>query len=94
MATNASCTPANFALSDWTIAPAGRCSRTRSSAGLSVTKTMPAFDALTKPLMERPGKATALATPGSFRAMADIFRITSSVRSSEAASGSWAKATR
>ncbi len=44
----------------------------RSSKGLSVTKTMPALELLMKPLIDRPGNATALSTPGSFRAMSDI----------------------
>ncbi len=38
----------------------------RCSNGLSVTNTMPADGLLMKPLIERPGKATALSTPGSF----------------------------
>ena len=55
---------------------------------------MPVFEALTKLLTDRPGNATELATPGCFSAIADISRITASVRSSVAASGSCAKATR
>ena len=47
-----------------------------------------------KPLIDRPGNATALSTAGSFRAMSDIWRITFSVRSSVAPSGSCAKLTR
>ncbi len=47
-----------------------------------------------KPLIDRPGKATALSTPGSLSAMSDMSRITFSVRSSVAPSGSWAKLTR
>jgi hypothetical protein len=66
----------------------------RSSSGLSVTKTTPVLEALTKPLMESPGKATELATPGCSSAIDDISRMTASVRSSVAASGSCAKATR
>jgi len=46
------------------------------------------------PLIDRPGKETALSTAGCWRAISLIRRITVSVRSSEAASGSWAKATR
>jgi hypothetical protein len=52
---------------------------------------MPAEGLLMKPLMERPGKATALCTPGSFKAMSDMRRITDSVRSRVAPSGNCAK---
>ncbi len=55
---------------------------------------MPAFELLVKPLTDRPGKATALSTPGCFSAIELIWRITSSVRSSEAPSGNCAKAIR
>ena len=55
---------------------------------------MPAFDAFTNPLTESPGNATAFDTPGCSSASFDICRITASVRSSVAASGSWANATR
>ena len=44
----------------------------RSLKGLSVTKTIPADELLMKPLIERPGKATALSTPFSLSAMVDI----------------------
>ena len=53
-----------------------------------------AFGVLTKPLMDRPGNCTACSTPGCFSAMSAICRTTASVRSSEAASGNWANATR
>ncbi len=66
----------------------------RSSNGLSETKTMPALGLLVKPLIDRPGKAIADSTPGCLSAMSDIWRITSSVRSSVAPSGSLAKLTR
>jgi hypothetical protein len=66
----------------------------RSENGFSVTHTMPAEALLMKPLMERPGNATAFSTPGSFSAMSDIRRMTVSVRSSVAPSGSCAKLTR
>ena len=66
----------------------------RWSNGLSVKKTMPAFGAFTKPLMERPGNWTAFSTPGCLRPMSAISRMTRSVRSSVAASGSCANATR
>lgn len=76
------------------MAPPDRLGVLRWSNGLSVTNTMPALGLLVKPLIDRPGKATALSTPGCFRAMSDMRRITSSVRSSEAPSGSCAKLTR
>jgi hypothetical protein len=59
-----------------------------------MTNTIPAFEALTKPLTESPGNATELATPGCSSASAPILRITASVRSSVEASGSCANATR
>src|SRR5437867_3361165 len=55
---------------------------------------MPALGATLNPLMLNPGNATASCTPGCFRPISDMRRITASVRSSDAASGSWAKATR
>ena len=55
---------------------------------------MPALGALTKPLMESPGNCTAFSTPGCLRAMSAICRMTRVVRSSVAASGSCANATR
>ena len=38
--------------------------RARSCDGLSVTNAMPVLGALTKPLIDSPGKATEFATPG------------------------------
>eukprot|EP00659_Diplonema_papillatum_P012696 gene12696-biopygen12749 len=55
---------------------------------------MPLFGLLVKPLIDKPGKAIALSTPGCFMAMSDMRLITSSVRSRLAASGNCAKATR
>ncbi|MNY22005.1 hypothetical protein D3C86_1555900 [compost metagenome] len=55
---------------------------------------MPLLGLLVKPLIDSPGNATELATPGCLRAISDICLITASVRSRLAASGSWAKATR
>ncbi len=69
-------------------------SRLRSSKGFRATKTMPLLGELVKPLIERPGKAMELATSGWARAMSPMRRMTESVRSSEAPSGSWAKAMR
>ena len=66
----------------------------RSSNGFRVKNTIPALGATVKPLMLRPGNATALSTPGVFKPMSDMRRITASVRSSDAPSGNWAKATR
>ncbi|MDT4884514.1 hypothetical protein FQZ97_1206640 [compost metagenome] len=53
-----------------------------------------AFGTLTKPLIDSPGNATTLSTPGSASAIFDICLATASVRSSEAELGSWAIATR
>ena len=55
---------------------------------------MPALGATLKPLMLSPGNATAASTPGCFRPMSDIRRITASVRSKDEPSGNCAKATR
>ena len=55
---------------------------------------MPALDELLKPAIDSPGKATALSTPGSCIVISLMRRMTSSVRSSEAPSGSCAKPTR
>ncbi len=66
----------------------------RSSKGLSVTNTIPEFGLAVKPLMLKPGKATLDWTPGWSSAICDMRRITASVRSRDAPSGSCAKATR
>ena len=66
----------------------------RSAAGFSATKAMPVFEALTNPFTDNPGNAIELATPGCSSAIDVISRITRSVRSSVAASGSCANATR
>src|SRR5690606_24546221 len=76
------------------IASPDRPALSRSAKGLSVTNTMPALELLVNPLIDKPGKAMALSTPGSCMAMSDMRRITSSVRSSDAPLGSWAKAIR
>ena len=94
IAMKASSIAPNFWLSCIAIAPPLSSGLSRSSNGFSVTNTMPAFELLVKPAIDRPGKATALSTPGCSRAMSLMRRITSSVRSSVAPSGSWAKPTR
>src|SRR5688572_2314252 len=66
----------------------------RSSKDLRITKTIPLFGELVKPLIESPGNATALAAPGCFSAISLMRRMTESVRSSEAADGSCANAMR
>jgi len=65
--------------------------RLRWSKGLSVANTMPEFELLVKPLIDRPGKAMASSTFGFFFMISPMRWITSSVRSSVAPSGSWAK---
>ena len=57
---------ANFWLSCPAIAPPLSSGVLRSSKGLSVANTMPALELLVKPLIDRPGKATAFSTPGCF----------------------------
>ena len=94
MAIIASPMAAYFRCSFCEIAKPDRSDDSRSLNGFSVTNTMPADGLLMKPLIDRPGNATALSTPGSFSAISDIWRITFSVRSSVAPSGSCAKPTR
>ncbi len=65
MAMNASWIAPYFWFSDMAMAPAESSGVVRSSKGFSTEKTMPALDELEKPAMDRPGKATALSTPGS-----------------------------
>ena len=52
----ASLMAANFWFSCTAIAPPLSSASLRSSNGLSVTNTMPAFELLVKPLIDRPGK--------------------------------------
>ncbi|MOA66131.1 hypothetical protein D3C78_1927800 [compost metagenome] len=59
-----------------------------------MTNMTAALGTLTKPLMDSPGKATTLSTPGSASASFDICLTTSSVRSNEAELGNWAMPTR
>ncbi len=91
IAMNASGIAAYFWLSCIAMAPPERSFERRSSNGFSVAKTIPAFELLVKPLIESPGKATACSTPGCFSVISPMRRITSSVRSSVAPSGSCAK---
>ena len=88
---NASGIAANCRFSCPAMAPPERAGCLRSSNDLSPAKTMPELELLVKPLIERPGKPIALCTPGCFSMMSLMRRITSSVRSSVAPSGSWAK---
>jgi hypothetical protein len=94
MAMKASFTPAYFFCSFWEIAKPERSADFRSAKGFSVTNTIPALELLMKPLIDNPGNATALSTPGSLSAISDISRMIASVRSSVAPSGSCAKLTR
>ena len=55
---------------------------------------MPPLGAFTNPLTESPVNCDRVRHRRCSRAMSAICRITASVRSSDAASGSWAKATR
>jgi len=66
----------------------------RSSNGLRPTKMMPELGLLLRPAIDNPGKAMACSTPSVSSAILPMRRMTSSVRSSEAASGSCAKLTR
>ena len=60
---NASWIAAYFWFSAPAMAPAESDASRRSSNGLSVTNTMPELGLLVKPLIDRPGNATALSTP-------------------------------
>ena len=68
--------------------------RARSCDGLSVTNAIPVFGAFTNPLIDSPGNATEFDTPGCSSASVVICLMTRSDRSSVAASGSCANATR
>src|SRR5438034_1486865 len=70
------------------------CALLRSSNGFNPKKTIPALGETLNPLMLNPGNATADCTPACFRPISDMRRITASVRSSDAASGNCAKATK
>ena len=65
--------------------------RVRSANGLSMANTIPEFELLVNPLIDRPGNASVPSTLGFFSMMSPMRRITSSVRSSVAPSGSCAK---
>ena len=54
---------------------------TRSSNGLSVTKTTPELGAFVNVAPSKPAKATAFATPGRDSRISDALRTTRSVRS-------------
>lgn len=70
------------------MAPAARLLSRRCSKGSSIAKMTAVFGLLTKPLIEMPGKATTLSTPGWPSAIFVTSRVTASVRSSEAPGGS------
>ncbi len=84
---------ANFLLSVSAIAVTERSFERRLSKLSRGMNTAPGVRAVDQALTDRPGKATAWVTPGVASAMALILRITASVRSMVAASGSWATAT-
>ena len=84
IAMNASWIAPNCWFSAPAMAPADSAAAWRSSNVFERTNTMPAFGAFTKPLIDRPGNATACATPGCSRMMSPMRWMTSSVRSSDA----------
>ena len=59
-----------------------------------MANTTAALGLLTKPLIDKPGKATTLSTPGCSSVMRVISRVTASVRSSDAPGGSCTMPTR
>ena len=61
----------------------------RSSNGSCTTKIAPALALLARVAPEKPANATACRTPGVWRITSLAWRTTSSVRSSDAPSGSW-----
>jgi hypothetical protein len=83
----------NLAFSWPTMALADIVLPVRSLKSSSGKNTAPELGLLMKPLADRPGKATECLMPGTFMAMSLIWRMTASVRSSEAASGSCTTAT-
>jgi hypothetical protein len=85
---------ANRWLSAPAIAPALSSAEVRDSNGSSIANITAALGLATKPLIERPGNATTLSTPGWSSANCVILRTTASVRSSDAPFGSCAMPTR
>src|ERR1700733_4431910 len=65
--------------------------REKSSSG---KKMSDALELWVKPLTDMPANSTACDIPGCLRAMSEMRRVTASVRSSDAAGGSCATATR
>ena len=86
--TNASVMPLNSRFNAAAMAGPVRSGVLRCSKSFKQKKTMPAFGATLKPLMLSPGNCTALSTPGTFSPISPMRRITASVRSRDAPSGS------
>ncbi|MNE90257.1 hypothetical protein D3C80_1877530 [compost metagenome] len=61
-----------FSLRAPAIALADKSLSLRSSNDFNFTKTIPALELLVKPLMDSPGNATALSTPGCLSAVSLI----------------------
>ena len=91
MTMKASWMPANCRLSAPAMAPPESSGFFLSSNDFRAANTIPELELLVKPLIERPGKPTACSTPGCYIMISPMRRITSSVRSRVAPSGSWAK---
>ena len=71
------------------MAGARRPAASRSSKGANTAKMAATFAALVRVAPEKPTKVTACAIPGVSRAMREASRVTASVRSRLAPSGSW-----
>src|SRR3981081_4855383 len=80
IAMKASWMPAYFLFSAAAMAVPLSDGSLRSENGFRVENTIPALELLVKPLIDRPGKATELSTPGCVNAISLMRRITSSVR--------------
>ena len=83
----------NFWFRVWARPVTDSASLRRSLKSVRGKNTAAEFGLFIRPLTDRPGKATAWATPGVLRPRSVTWRTTASVRSSEAASGSWITAT-
>ena len=92
--TNASWMEAILALSAAAIAGPDNARELRCGKSSSGKKISAALELCVKPFTDMPANSTACETPGCLRAMSAMRRVTASVRSSEAAGGSCATATR
>ena len=92
--TNASWMEESFAFRAAAMARPDKARELRCEKSSSGKKMSPALELCVNPLTDMPANSTACATPGCLSAISAMRRVTASVRSSEAAGGSCATATR